>query len=97
MPKLIIRNGFEPGEVDIAVKAFERAAEFLRSSGDADDDPDFERNLARHIVKVGKELRDIAFLELANRAISLYRIHRAQSLVQTAKREREQERLTARK
>lgn len=87
--RLIIRDGFNPAEVDIAVKAFNRAAEFLRSAGDADDDQDFERNLARHIVKVGKEQSVVSFLELANRAISLYRVQRAGRMIQTAKRARE--------
>ena len=87
--KRIIREAFGPEQIEIAVKAYERALEFVVSSGDGDGDPNVKENIAVHIIAAGHDVPNFTFMELANRAISRYRVRRAMLMVSAAKTARE--------
>jgi hypothetical protein len=81
----IIRDAFEPEQIEIAVRAYERALDFARTSGDGDGDPRLKENIAHQIIEAGKESPTLSFLELTNRTIARYRVHRATMMVAEAR------------
>lgn len=81
MPHQRLREVFGPEQLEVAIKAYEKALEFITSSGDADDDPRVEENIAIQIIAVGRESPNLSFVELTNRAISRYREKRALMLI----------------
>lgn len=82
------REVFDPQDLLIATRAYDKALAFLTESGDADGDPNVQTNLAQQIIFVGQETPNLTFLEMTNRAISRYRVHRAMMMVKAAKTKR---------
>jgi hypothetical protein len=84
----IIRDAFCPEYIDVAVKAYDRVLEFLAASGDAEGDPNVKENLAAQIIAAGHESPSFSFVDIANRAISRYRVQQATMMVATARKQR---------
>lgn len=84
----IFHDAFDPDDLQIAIRAFDRALLFLTESGDADDDPKVKVNLAQQIISIMQGSQRLTFLEVTNRAIAAYRHHRAMMMVRTIQLER---------
>lgn len=53
--RILIRDAFEPEQIDAAVRAYELALDVVLSNENAADDPDVKRNIALQIIAVSKE------------------------------------------
>lgn len=75
---------FDPEQIAVIEKAYLRALEFVKRSGDADGDPNVRENIAMHIIVLGRDDETPNLLRITNGAIARYRVQRAQELVRKA-------------
>ena len=70
--RILIRDAFEPEQIDAAVRAYELALDVVLSSENAADYPDVKRNIALQIIAVGKESADFSIVDMTNWAVRRY-------------------------
>ena len=75
---------FDPEQIAVIEKAYLRALEFVKRSGDADGDADVQENIALHVIVLGRSEETPNILRITNGAIARYRVQRAQELVRKA-------------
>lgn len=73
----ILQDALNPGDLQIAMAAFDSAFAFLVNSGDAQDDPEVKRNLAHLVILIFEGSPDREFFKMTDRAIAAYRHHQA--------------------
>lgn len=79
-----MREVFEPEQITICDRAYRRALDFVRQSGDAEGDENVCKRIAEHILVVGRRDPSLNLMRVTNAAISRYRVQRAQELVRAA-------------
>jgi hypothetical protein len=72
----LARSAFDPEQIEIIARAYERALNFVLQSRYDDGDPNVKENLAVHIIEAARELPEVSLVDVANRAIARYRVHR---------------------
>jgi hypothetical protein len=64
---------------EIVRRAYQRAVECMKLSGEAEDDPDLYETMAKNVLMATRNQRELNFIRLTNRALELYRAQRAKS------------------
>ena len=72
----LARSAFDPEQIEIIARAYERALNFVLQSRYDDGDPNVKENLAAHIIEAARESPEVSPVAVANRAIARYRAHR---------------------
>ena len=80
-----IREVFEPEQIAICDRAYRRALDFVRQSGDAEGYENVCKHIAQHILVIGRRDPSLNLMRVTNAAISRYRVQRAQELVRVAR------------